>query len=429
MSKNRKKHLALLLCLLLCLSLLPAMSFAEEDTAAIAEEGLEAHPAAIAEAEEDVITEEDDTPVIPETEEGDVLIEDDADDAALEADEPEADPERKDSGADPVEGFVRRGYSLILGRGADEVGLNYWMNQLKSGQLTGAGFVKGFLDSDEFRAKGASDTEVISIFYRVMMDREPDAGGMAYWMSILDKGVSYAYIINGFAASDEFGGICAASGITAGSVPLTEARDQNVQVTAFVNRNYLYALRRKGEPDGLNYWTAALLNETKTPQQTAEEFVFSEECIGRGLNDRDFLDMLYHLYMDRDPDAGGLQYWISELNAGMPRTEVAAEFAQSDEFKAIVASYGLPEEPSTEEFVRDWVTYEVLDGGILRVRSYDGTATSLTIPQTVEGYTVVEIGTSAFEGNQVLQSIDLPDSIQTIGRRAFKDCSNLRSMS
>ena len=37
MSKNRKKHLALLLCLVLCLSLLPAMSFAEEGTAAIAE--------------------------------------------------------------------------------------------------------------------------------------------------------------------------------------------------------------------------------------------------------------------------------------------------------------------------------------------------------------------------------------------------------
>ena len=336
-----KKILTLLLCLVLCLSLFPAVSFAEEGTAAIAEEILEADPAAIAEAEEDVITEEDDTPVIPGTEEGDVLIEDDAEDAVLEANEPEADPERKDGSADPVEGFVRRGYSLILGRGADEGGLNYWMNQLKSGQLTGAGFVKGFLDSDEFRAKGASDTEVISIFYRVMMDRGPDAGGMAYWMSILDKGVSYAYIINGFAASDEFGGICAASGITPGSVPLTEARDQNAQVTAFVNRNYLYALRRKGEPDGLNDWTGKLLNKVQTPKQVANDFVFSEECINRGLNDRDFVDMLYHLYMDRDPDEGGLQYWVSELNAGTPREEAAAGFADSPEFREIVKSYGL----------------------------------------------------------------------------------------
>ena len=240
-----------------------------------------------------------------------------------------------------VAGFVRRGYSLILGRGADEGGLNYWMDQLKSGQLTGAGFVKGFLDSDEFRAKGASDTEVISIFYRVMMDREPDAGGMAYWMSILDKGVSYAYIINGFAASDEFGGICAASGITPGSVPLTEARDQNAQVTAFVNRNYLYALRRKGEPDGLNDWTGKLLNKVQTPKQVANDFVFSKECIGRGLNDRDFVEMLYHLYMGRDPDEGGLNYWVSELNAGTPREEAAAGFADSPEFREIVKSYGL----------------------------------------------------------------------------------------
>ena len=79
----------------------------------------------------------------------------------------------------------------------------------------------------------------------------------------------------------------------------------------------------------------------QTPKQVANDFVFSKECIGRGLNDRDFVEMLYHLYMDRDPDEGGLQYWVSELNAGTPREEAAAGFADSPEFQEIVKSYGL----------------------------------------------------------------------------------------
>lgn len=73
------------------------------------------------------------------------------------------------------------------------------------------------------------------------------------------------------------------------------------------------------------------------------------------------------------------------------------------------------------------VEYAYTDSG-LTVVSYRGSATSVTIPATVNGTAVTAIGESAFEGNKTLESIDLPDSITVIGRRAFANCSSLSSM-
>ena len=78
-----------------------------------------------------------------------------------------------------------------------------------------------------------------------------------------------------------------------------------------------------------------------TPQQLAYNFVFSAECIGRNLSDSDFIKMLYLLYMDREADAGGLQYWTGLLRSGTTRSTAVDTFASSDEFAAIVKSYGL----------------------------------------------------------------------------------------
>ena len=62
--------------------------------------------------------------------------------------------------------------------------------------------------------------------------------------------------------------------------------------------------------------------------------------------------------------------------------------------------------------------------GIVVVK-YNGTASTLTVPNTVAGLPVVEIGAQAFEGNTKLKSVTLPAMIEIIGRRAFAECKNL----
>ena len=81
----------------------------------------------------------------------------------------------------------------------------------------------------------------------------------------------------------------------------------------------------------------------------------------------------------------------------------------------------------TDIVVND-VTYQKLTDTTCLVKSYAGSATSLTIPDKIEGMTVTEIGEEAFMDNKKLVSIDLPDTITVIRARAFKNCSNLSDM-
>lgn len=61
----------------------------------------------------------------------------------------------------------------------------------------------------------------------------------------------------------------------------------------------------------------------------------------------------------------------------------------------------------------------------IQVLGYIGEGASITIPSTIDGANVVKIADNAFEGNEVLSSITISDSITDLGSHSFKDCKNL----
>ena len=80
------------------------------------------------------------------------------------------------------------------------------------------------------------------------------------------------------------------------------------------------------------------------------------------------------------------------------------------------------------DVILDGVTYAKLEDGTFAVVSYDGSASEIVIPSMVNGITVTKIGNDAFNGKANLTSISLPNSITVIGERAFKNCTNLSTM-
>ena len=52
-------------------------------------------------------------------------------------------------------------------------------------------------------------------------------------------------------------------------------------------------------------------------------------------------------------------------------------------------------------------------------------ATVLSVPETVEGYSVTAVGDDAFSGNKVLTQVVLPATVTEIGARAFYECISL----
>lgn len=69
--------------------------------------------------------------------------------------------------------------------------------------------------------------------------------------------------------------------------------------------------------------------------------------------------------------------------------------------------------------------YTLDDDGNATITKYDGNVRALTIPDTLDGYTVVAIGSSAFAKNTYLQSVVIPDTVTVIQKSAFAECTNL----
>ena len=67
-------------------------------------------------------------------------------------------------------------------------------------------------------------------------------------------------------------------------------------------------------------------------------------------------------------------------------------------------------------------------GAFLSQAISTSTSGSVTIPSSVNGYTVIEIGSDAFKDCKDVTSISIPGSIVTIGVGAFAGCSSLQSI-
>ena len=70
-------------------------------------------------------------------------------------------------------------------------------------------------------------------------------------------------------------------------------------------------------------------------------------------------------------------------------------------------------------------SYVIVNNSYARITRYSGSATSVQVPSTIGGYAVQVIGARAFQGNTVLESMELPDGLTTIYAYAFADCTNL----
>ena len=73
----------------------------------------------------------------------------------------------------------------------------------------------------------------------------------------------------------------------------------------------------------------------------AEGFIYSTEFMNKNTSNSEYLLILYKAFFDRDPDQGGWDIWLAELNAGKDRGEVLDGFIYSQEFANLCDKYGI----------------------------------------------------------------------------------------
>ena len=92
-----------------------------------------------------------------------------------------------------------------------------------------------------------------------------------------------------------------------------------------------------------------------------------------------------------------------------------------------LGSYG------NKEFYANWLNATegveyILSGNAYHVSNYTGSATEITLPDTLEGKPVTKILANAFQNNTTLTSILLPKGLTSIGNYAFDSCMALEEI-
>lgn len=96
--------------------------------------------------------------------------------------------------------FVRDLYENVLGREAEEEGLNAWVGQLFNG-ASRADVAGAIVGSAEAQTK--SDSDFIEGLYQSALGRASDADGKADWLALLANGGTHADVALGIVGSDE----------------------------------------------------------------------------------------------------------------------------------------------------------------------------------------------------------------------------------
>lgn len=195
-----------------------------------------------------------------------------------------------DTSHDDVKGFVTSLYSDCLGREPDDFGLEGWTTKLVDQEVTGKEAAYGFFFSPEFNflILDKSNEEVITIFYNVFLNREPDGNGMDFWLSKVSRELDLNLLFMGFADSQEFSDKCDEYGILAGdSLDLVYFEDdedfisfsnyssnvkglENFSNAVRVDRDYFYIFNEQNDvaPQETHYIS---LSEKKILEEFATE--------------------------------------------------------------------------------------------------------------------------------------------------------------
>ena len=247
--------------------------------------------------------------------------------------------------------FVNHVYRAILGREADESGLNSWTEHLTSGNKSASDIIQYFFDCDEFKSKSLDNEQLIDVVYKAMLDRAPDSEGKAGYVEKLNAGTSLSVIINGISASDEFRAYCASFGIDVsgnsskdnGSGSSVPSGDADIdKITAFVTRCYQYILGRDPDPTGLEGWVGQLAGKRKNAAEIIDAFMGSPEFISYNVPNDQMVEILYNTMLDRASDPEGKRHWLNTLYAGNTYKNVINGFCAAPEFVNLCAIYGIP---------------------------------------------------------------------------------------
>ena len=234
--------------------------------------------------------------------------------------------------------LVTHYYESILRRAPDAGGKAFWQQEALRMQSDGANpneawyaMAVSFLTSPEYAALGRDNTGFVTDMYMTFFNRQPDGGGLGFWVGQLDSGMPREVVLAGFLFSPEF------TSFTQGIFGNTAVRAEIDVVMDF----YRGALGRLPDDGGLAFWVQQFRNAQcqsvgavyAQANSISSQFFNGAEYANRHRTNAQFVGDLYNAFLRRGGDSGGVQFWINQLDSGaQTRDQVRGAFLGSPEF-------------------------------------------------------------------------------------------------
>lgn len=125
---------------------------------------------------------------------------------------------------------------------------------------------------------------------------------------------------------------------------LVYADGYNQGLVDFVTSLYSDCLGRTPDSAGLNDWCSKLASGQNTGKQCAYGFFFSSEFQSKAnsMTDDELIDAYYKVFLNRNADASGKSYWLSQISGTTNDISVLfTGFADSPEFADKCLNYGI----------------------------------------------------------------------------------------
>lgn len=238
-----------------------------------------------------------------------------------------------------ITNLIEHYYRAILNRASDAGGLAFWQSEISRLQALGVDIQEvfrvmagWFFTSPEYLSRNTNDSQYVTDLYRTFFNRSPDSSGLNFWTGQLALGMPRSIVLFSFLFSPEFGSYMRAS------LGDTGSRGEVYGVVDF----YRGFLNRLPDTGGFNYWItrfrtaqcqgAASVNAEVNSIST--QFLSSAEYIGRNRTHRDYVADLYYAFLRRGGELSGFNYWVSQLTSGtLSREQVRISFFRSPEFQ------------------------------------------------------------------------------------------------
>jgi hypothetical protein len=229
-------------------------------------------------------------------------------------------------GEDTGDAYLQRLYEGLLGRAGDTAGLEANAAQLASVGM--AAMATDFLNSAEFQAKnpavaGQTNGNFLVFLYRNFLGRAPDSAGFNAYVKALQSGVSRGAVVAAFAESAESKAYLQQD---------TSAVWVPSEAGGLITELFHTALDRAPDLGGLSTFTDALQNGASM-LQIVQAIVASPEFAAdhAGLTATGLVTSFYEDGLGRQPDSGGLQTYLGELQSGASVSQVLLAIASSPE--------------------------------------------------------------------------------------------------